>query len=209
LCRIEGKRIFNSPLNFSMSNSPDLRSPFFRYLMVNNRPHLDNFKKWIFQPGMLFNSPYKWWGDQGVRSTPHEGLDLYSYEDNHEAIKILDTAIKIPAAFAGEIVKIEPDFLGKSIYISHEIFAGPGRQLFSAYGHTAPLDFIRTGARVAEGETIAVISEGSGKKGSIMPHLHITFAWISTPIALDDLNWGNLGKNPGITPVDPLLVLEL
>jgi murein DD-endopeptidase MepM/ murein hydrolase activator NlpD len=121
----------------------------------------------------------------------------------------MDTAIKIPAAFSGEIVKIEPDFLGISIYISHEIFTGPGRQLFSAYGHTAPLDSIKAGSRVKEGETIAVISGGSGKKGSIMPHLHITFAWISTPIALNDLSWDNLAKNRNITPIDPLSVLEL
>jgi murein DD-endopeptidase MepM/ murein hydrolase activator NlpD len=157
---------------------------------------------------MLFSSLEKWWSDQGARSAPHEGLDLYSFEDDHGAIKTLDTTTKIPAAFDGEVVKIEPDFLGKSIYISHEIFADPGRQLFSAYGHTAPLDSIKIGSRVAEGETIAVISN-PGKVSAISPHIHITFAWISTPIDTLNLNWQYLGSNPDIRLIDPLSVLEL
>ena len=95
-----------------MSQSPDLKSSFFQYLVAINRPHLDNFKQWIFLPGMLFNSGEKWWGDQGRRATPHEGLDLCSFAEIDGNIKNLDPHTKIPAAFAGEIVKIDPDFLG-------------------------------------------------------------------------------------------------
>ena len=192
-----------------MSNPPDLKSPFFRYLVVNNQPHLDNFKQWIFLPGMLFNSLEKWWSNQGSRVTPHEGLDLCGFEDEDGKQKTLNRHTKIPAAFAGEIVKIDPDFLGQSIHISHEIFDGRGRRLYSAYGHTAPLDSLQIGSRVAEGETIAVISDLSGKKLAILPHVHITFVWIAVPIDIDDLNWDNLGKNPDITLIDPLSVVEM
>lgn len=191
-----------------MSNSPDLNSPFCRYLVANNRPHLDNFKEWIFQTGMLFNSLEKWWGSQGRRATPHEGLDLCCFADVNGKRKTLDRHTKIPAAFAGEIVKIAPDFLGQSIYISHELFDDCGRQLFSAYGHTVPKDSLQIGSRVAEGEVIAEMSDLSGKKLSIQPHVHITFAWIPVPIALHDLNWDNLSQNPGITLIDPLAVLD-
>jgi hypothetical protein len=192
-----------------MSNSPDLKSPFCRYLVTNNRPHLDNFKKWIFQPGMLFNSLEKWWGDQGRRATPHEGLDLCRFVEVNGKQKTLDRHTKIPEAFAGEIVKIAPDFLGQSIYISHELFDDCGRQLFSAYGHTVPRDSLKIGSMVAEGEVIAAMSDLSGKKLSIQAHVHITLAWIPVPIPLSDLNWANLGKNPGITLIDPLAVLGL
>lgn len=192
-----------------MSNSPDLKSPFFRDLIVNNRPHLDKFKHWIFLPGMLFNSLDKWWGDQGRRATPHEGLDLCSFEEVNGSIKNLGPHTKIPAAFAGEIVKIAPDFLGKSIYIGHALFDGRGRQLYSAYGHTVPRDSLQIGSTVAEGETIAVISNLSGKKMSILPHVHITFAWVPVPVDNHDLNWDNLGRNPDMTLIDPLSVLEM
>ncbi len=152
-----------------MSNSPDLKSPFFNYLVANNRPHLDNFKEWIFLPGMLFSSLEKWWGDQGRRATPHEGLDLCSFAEVNGSTKNLDHHTKIPAAFAGEIVKIDPDFLGKSIYISHAIFDDRGRQLYSAYGHTTPLDSLKIGSNVAEGETIAVISDLPAKNSPSFP----------------------------------------
>jgi murein DD-endopeptidase MepM/ murein hydrolase activator NlpD len=192
-----------------MSNSPEPKSTFLRYLLVNNRPYLDNFKQWFFHPGMLFNSWEKWWGDQGRRSAPHEGLDLCSFEDLNGRVRNLDRHTMIPAAFAGKIVKIDQDFLGKSIYISHEIFDNRGRQLYSAYGHTAPQDALNIGSQVAEGEIIGAISQGSGKKTTIVPHLHITFAWIPMKIATHDLNWDNLGKNIDITLIDPISVLEM
>ncbi|MHB9074776.1 MAG: hypothetical protein ACYC6G_14765 [Desulfobaccales bacterium] len=158
---------------------------------------------------MLFNSLDKWWGDQGRRATPHEGLDLCSFAEVNGSIKNLGAHTKIPAAFAGEIVKIAPDFLGKSIYISHALFDDRGRQLYSAYGHTIPRDFLQLGSSVAEGETIAVISDLSGKKLSILPHVHITFAWIPAPVDNRVLSWDNLGRNPDMTLIDPLSVLEI
>jgi len=192
-----------------MSNLPELKSAFFSYLVANNRPHLDNFKQWRFHPGMLFNSSDKWWGDQGARPAPHEGLDLCSFEDLNSRVRNLDRHTRIPAAFAGEVVKIAPDFLGQSIYIKHAVFDERGRQLYSAYGHTAPLDSLKIGTRVAAGEIIGVISPGSGKKNAIAPHLHITFAWISGPIDRRDLSWDNLGNNPGITLIDPRSILVM
>ncbi|MFZ5448548.1 MAG: hypothetical protein ACOZFS_07950 [Thermodesulfobacteriota bacterium] len=178
------------------------------YLAANNRPHLDNVKQWHFLPGMLFNSMEKWWDEQGARAAPHEGLDLCNFEEMNGSIKSLGQNIKIPVAFAGEIVKIDRDFLGKSIFIIHEIFDDKGRQLMSAYGHTVPRDSLNVGSRVAEGETIAVISTVYGKKTPVVPHLHITFGWIPVPLVADDLNWDNLGKNPCITLIDPLNILE-
>lgn len=190
-----------------MANLP-ARSLFLKHLVALNRPHLDNFKQWVFQPGMRFNSSEKWWGDLGRRPTPHEGLDLCSFEDLNGTIKTLGRHTRIPAAFAGEVVKIEPDFLGQSIYIRHEISDAGGRQLYSAYGHTLPVDSLAIGAQVAAGELIAVMSDFAGKKSAIQPHLHITFAWVAVPISLADLNWANLGKDSNITLLDPLAVLQ-
>jgi len=177
-------------------------------MVEHNRPRMDGFKRWVFHPGMLFNAPGKWWGDQGARYTRHEGLDLYRFEDAGGITKSVDQHTKIPAAFAGHIVKIGRDFLGSSIYMSHAIFTAGGRQLLSVFGHTVPRESLKTGHYVAEGEIIAAISGFPGKKTALVPHLHLTFAWVPVHLALNQLDWKNLADDPGITLIDPLTVIS-
>jgi len=189
----------------SYLNNP--KSNFFNYLLASNRPYMAGFKNWLSQPGMLFNSQETWWGEKKQRAAPHEGLDLCWFEDATGQIKHLDENIKIPATFAGKIVKISPDFLGKSIYLSHEIFAADGRQLYTAYGHTEPLASMHAGKVVAAGEIIAAIAAGSGKNPKITVHLHLTLAWIPVSRPRDRLNWQNLGADRTITLIDPRSIL--
>ena len=190
-----------------MSPANNIKSRFLSYLINNNRPYMDGFKRWLFQPGMLFNSLEQWWGTQGPRAVAHEGLDLYSFAAAQGIIKIVDRDIKIPAAFAGKIIKIDQDFLGKSIYLSHEIFSASGRQLYSIYGHTAPLETLHPGKIVAEGEIIATVSGAPPQKSTISPHLHLSFAWIPATRPPEQLNWENLNHDPAITLIDPLSCL--
>ncbi|PIU53157.1 MAG: hypothetical protein COS90_07680 [Deltaproteobacteria bacterium CG07_land_8_20_14_0_80_60_11] len=192
----------------SMPPSPELQSKFMEFMVEHNRPQMAGFKRWIFQPGMLFHASGKWWGDRGTRPALHEGLDLYSFEDAGGRVKTVDQHIQIPAPFAGHIVKIDRDFLGKSIYLSHAIFAAGGRQLLSAFGHTIPRDFLKTGQQVAEGEIIAAISGFPGKKTNLLPHVHLTFAWAPVDFRAGQLTWKNLGHDPGITLIDPLTVIS-
>lgn len=191
----------------SMLESSKMKSNFSGYLVENNRPHMDGFKKWIFHPGMLFNSFEKWWGDKKRRPTAHEGIDLCCFEDSSGMIKKVDKNTKIPAAFSGKIVKIIDDFLGKSIYITHDIFDDSGRQFYTAYGHTNPFDSIEINKNVKAGEIVGLVSGFPGKKASILPHLHITFAWIPVSIHIDDLNWNTLANDGRIKLIDPLSVL--
>jgi len=184
------------------------KSRFFDFLLASNKPYLKNFEKWVFYPGMLFNSSEKWWGDKKKRPTAHEGIDLCYFKKADGQINNLDKNIKIPATFSGNIVKTETDFLGKSIYLSHEIFSPCQRQLYTIYGHTNPLTSIKARGKVEEGETIAVVSEFSREKTDILPHLHLTFAWIPVPFPPGHLNWQNLTTNPRITLIDPLSVLS-
>ena len=107
-----------------------------------------------------------------------EGLDLYGFEDAGGGVKTVDHQTQIPAAFAGQVVKIDRDFLGKSIYIRHAIYTASGRQLLSAVGHTVPRDGLKTGQQVAAGEIIAAVSGFPGKKSNLPPHVHLTFAWV-------------------------------
>ena len=107
---------------------------------------------------------------RGARATPHEGLDLYSFAEVDGMMKTVDQHTKIPAAFAGEIVKIDRDFLGKSIYISHAIF--DGRRPAALFGVTAtpsPGSLCKSAHYVAAGEIIAAISGLPGKKPRSRP----------------------------------------
>ena len=185
-----------------------IHSKFFDYLLALNQPQMAGFQRWLFKPGMLFNAPETWWGEQKLRATPHEGLDLYCFADAAGQIKELDKNIKIPAAFAGKIVKTGNDFLGKSIYLSHELFAADGRQLYTAYGHTRPLDSLQTGHTVAAGEIIATLAAPSGKNTRIPGHLHITLAWVPSSMPADRLNWQNLSADHTITLIDPWPLLS-
>jgi hypothetical protein len=191
-----------------MAPSPNLQSKFMQFMVEHNRPRMDGFKSWVFHPGMRFQALKKWWGDQGYRATPHEGLDLYSFEDAGGRLMTVDQHTQIPAAFAGRIVKIHRDFLGKSVYMSHAIFTAGGRQLLSAFGHTVPRDFLKTDQSVAEGEIIAAISGFPGKQTNLPPHVHLTFAWVPAAVSPDQLTWKNLGNDPGITLIDPLSVIS-
>jgi murein DD-endopeptidase MepM/ murein hydrolase activator NlpD len=191
-----------------MSPTPDLQSPFMKFMVERNRPRMDGFKRWVFLPGMRFEAPGKWWGDQGARHTPHEGLDLYRFEAGGGLVKTVDQHTQIPAAFAGHIVKIDPDFLGRSIFMSHAIYTDGGRQLLSAFGHTVPRESLQVGDYVSAGEIIAAISGGPGPKTSLAPHLHLTFAWVPVPLAPDRFDWKTLADDPGITLIDPLTVIS-
>jgi len=191
-----------------MSPSPKIHSKFMEFMLEHNRPRMDGFTCWVFHPGMRFQALQKWWGDQGSRAVPHEGLDLYSFEEALGRVQTVDHQTQIPAAFAGQVVNIDRDFLGKSIFISHAIYADDGRQLLSAVGHTVPKEGLKPGQPVAAGEIIAAVSGFPGRKTSLPPHLHLTFAWVPKDVRVDQLTWKNLGHDPGITLIDPLAVIS-
>jgi len=183
------------------------RSSFVADLVAVNWPRLAGFQRWVFQPGMLFQAPNKWWGDRGPRYAPHEGLDLYSFADAGGGLQVVDQHTRTPAAFAGKIVKIAPDFLGHSIYLRHRRYAADGRQLISVYGHTVPQESLPVGVRVAAGEVIGTVSGFPDKKTSLLPHLHLTFAWTPVRVDVERLDWRHLADDPEITLIDPLAVI--
>ena len=191
-----------------MSPSPEIHSKFMEFMLEHNRPRMDGFQRWLFHPGMLFQAVQKWWEDQGLRAVPHEGLDLYSFEEALGRVQTVDQQTQIPAAFAGQVVKIDQDFLGKSIYIIHAIYTNDGRQLLSAVGHTIPREGLKTGQQVAAGEIIAAVAGFPGKKINLPPHVHLTFAWVPKDFRVDQLTWKNLGHDPGIRLIDPLAVIS-
>jgi hypothetical protein len=187
-----------------MTWDPEVKSRFFDYLLAGNQPQMAGFKRWLFQPGMLFNAWETWWREQELRPSPHEGLDLCFFEDADGRVQKVNQRTRIPAAFAGEVIKISDDFLGKSIFLGHAIKAPDGRRLCTAYGHIRPLATLKVGQAVAAGEIMAVIAAPLGRGRTITPHLHLTLAWIPAAIAPERLAWPKLGRDPEITLLDPL-----
>ena len=184
-----------------------IKSRFFDHLLEKNPDSLGNFQRWRFHPGMLFNSWEQWWGEPGRRPSAHEGIDLCFFEDEAGQINFLGGTVRVPATFAGTVVKLDRDFLGQSIYLRHAIFSEDGAQLLTAYGHTRLVEGLAVGRQVAEGEIIASIAPVSARKNGMRAHLHLTMAWAPVLLPLDRLTWENLGRDGGIRLIDPLAAL--
>lgn len=185
---------------------PFLVGRFFDLLLDANQTRLAGFKRWLFHPGMLFQAPQQWWGQEKLRPYPHEGLDLCCFETAAGRRLALDHTTAIPAPFPGAVVKIAPDFLGQSIFLAHGVVSADGRRLYAAFGHTTPAAGLAAGRTVQEGDIVAAVSAPVNRKTAVSPHLHVTLALIPDAFGLDQLSWNNLGHNPDVVLVDPLAV---
>jgi len=174
----------------------------------NNDFHTYGFKEWIFYPGMLFQDREAWWADNGLRAAPHEGIDLCFYRDKTGQVRRIGNGTKIPVMYTGDIVHIHNDFLGKSIYVKHSIKDKGGNALHTIYGHTIPWNHHDKRKRIREGDIIAeiaVLSENS----KILPHIHITMAWIPETLSCNKLNWKAIGNPRLITLCNPLEYIDM
>jgi murein DD-endopeptidase MepM/ murein hydrolase activator NlpD len=189
------------------SRVPDEAADYSRQLVECNGLGEAGFARWTFHPGMLFRAQEKWWGDWGRRPTPHEGIDLVLYTDEPGRLLELDESTRIPVMFDGEVVKIEKDYLGQSVYVDHGIDDGHGRRLWTMYGHTRPADHVRPGERVRRGEVIARLTKKKTKTTGPRPHLHLTMTWVSQERALGELRWETLHDPEIAVLFDPLHAL--
>ena len=188
---------------------PVEKTAFSEQLLEYNGLRNAGFHAWAFRPGMLFRARGKWWGDRGTRALPHEGIDLCLYTDESGRLSALGPSTRIPVMFAGEVVKVEKDFLGQSVYVAHAIDNGDGGRLWTIYGHTRPAEHVRPGKRLGEGEIIASLAKaGKGDGKGLLTHLHLSMAWISTGSNTQEVNWKTLHE-PGVAVLlDPLHAMD-
>jgi len=159
-------------------------------------------------PEMLFRAGNRWWGDRGPRPASHEGIDICLLKDDKGCLCRLNNKTNIPAIFDGKIVKIDDDFLGKSVFMAHKIYNNEKKQLYTIYGHTTLHNNIHNGAILNEGEIFAVISNPPASKRAISPHLHLSMAWISVSLPGDKLNWELVNGCSEIALIDPLKLID-
>ena len=76
------------------------------------------------------------------------------------------------------------------------------------FGHTKPLDGLRVGSDVKEGDIIATLSDTSELKADILHHLHISIGWTTGSISYDKLDWESIGTSDTLSLCDPLYVID-
>ena len=185
-----------------------MKSGFTEFFVRENSLEEKGFKEWVFSPGMLFNSPDKWWGNQGKRDRPHEGLDLCLYGDRREKVLSLRGEMKIPAMYDGIIVTIINDFLGQSVIIEHNFSNSDNNILYTIYGHTIPRDDLQAGMVVKKGEVISTLADLIKSKAGLLPHLHISMGWARENIRNEKLVWDTIGTSNRLVLLDPLNIID-
>jgi hypothetical protein len=125
---------------------------------------------------MRFGEREAWWREGAPRDAPHEGLDLRGFRTPEGRSVPLGPGARIPALWAGAVVAVVPDFLGRSVFVAHDRQDGEGRRLHSVYGHLEPRPWLAPGCSLREGEEIGAIADPAARKSSVPAHLHLTVA---------------------------------
>jgi hypothetical protein len=167
-----------------------------------NRPRLDDFNRFLMHPGMLFGASMKWWGKEGPRRFPHEGVDFHFYLNRYGETCRLEPGILLPVPVPGRVAGITEDFLGRSIFAVTPDERS-GKTFLWIYGHVEP--FMQPGSEIKSGQIPAVIARP--RNPAVPPHLHLSMAWLPADFPLDQLDWPNLHATPGVTFFDPLPLL--
>ena len=184
------------------------KNRFTEMLIEENGLDRNGFDSWLFCPGMLFNSPEKWWGDHGRRDYPHEGIDLCLFSDRCGRTHRLDEKSRIPVMHDGVVMAIFTDYLGKAVIIEHEIPESRIGRFLSVYAHTEPRTDVKIGVMVKEGDIVANIADTGRSKAKIIPHLHFSLGLPSPSLSYDPFVWNTM-RNPNlITLLDPLEVID-
>jgi murein DD-endopeptidase MepM/ murein hydrolase activator NlpD len=184
------------------------KTRFTEMLIETNGLDPDDFKRWLFHPGMRFNSPDKWWGDLGRRDFPHEGVDFCLYRDGAGRVRRLDHETRIPVMHDGVVRSMFADYLGQAVVIEHEKTQPEIGTLISIYAHTRPLDHIKPGVFAKQGDIIATIADTSRSKAKILPHLHFTLGQASPDLVYEPFVWNDM-RDPGrVALLDPLGVID-
>lgn len=191
------------------SGTPFLKkSRFTEFLVRENDLNDSGFQEWVFYPGMLFNTMDQWWGNQGKRKRPHEGLDLSLYRDRENRILRLGEKTKIPVLYDGIVVRVVDDFIGKSVMVEHRPLDSDYPRLCTIYGHTNLPRHLHVGRIVKAGDIIATLARPDKSQRNISPHLHISVGWISQNISYENLDWETMPSLKALKWVDPLKVIR-
>ncbi len=182
-------------------------SAFGELLVRRNGLAEAGFAAWDLLPGMRFGDAAAWWRAGAPRASPHEGLDLSGYRTRDGARRVLGAGARVPALWAGRVVSVVADFLGRSVFVEHDRLDGDGRRLHTIFGHVRPAPGVRPGSALGEGAEIGTVSAGTGRPGGVPPHLHLTIALIARDGGPSELDWTAMRDRARVLLLDPLPVV--
>ena len=177
---------------------------------LNQIAHCNNLSpniQWLFYPGMLQDSPDKWWDDFKYRHAIHEGIDICFFKcPSDNKIKTLGPKAPIPAMASGIVRNVCPDFLGQTIVVEPDGFESEPRRILTIYSHQTPEPGILPGKRVMENQIISRIFDTRLKKSKLLSHLHLSWIEVPRDIAFDDLNWKLFPQRGRLNLINPVFV---
>ncbi|MDO9264236.1 MAG: hypothetical protein Q7U02_09745 [Desulfosalsimonadaceae bacterium] len=182
-------------------------SDFISRLVDINHLAALGFERFIFFPGMLFNSMEKWWGRSGLRPASHEGLDLCFFAGKGGAKFRLDETVRVPMVYDGIIAHMMDDFLGKTVVTRHDFGNAGNGPVLSLYGHVHPDPHLKIGDRICRGDVFASIADTFGRSRLLPPHLHISFAKAWMLPQAGELTWEMLNRADRAVFIDPMNAL--
>ncbi|MGM0453064.1 MAG: peptidoglycan DD-metalloendopeptidase family protein [Thermodesulfobacteriota bacterium] len=185
------------------------RTAFADALLVRNGLDAAGFLRFVFFPGMLFESWHSWWGNGDFRPVTHEGLDLCLVESGAGQIMRFDDTIGVPAAFSGRVVRIMDDFLGQTVVIADYPESGQSAasRVLSFYAHVRPEKSVTVGDWVAAGQMLGRVAPIRSGKSPLPPHLHLSMARAEALPPVNELEWPVLNRADRRAFYDPLPVI--
>lgn len=177
-------------------------STFEKELIELNPQQLSELQAWVLFEGMLFGSLKKWWEKGGLRSTPHEGLDIVCFKDKKGRMKFLSEDTIIPAPFEGVVLSVKKDFIGTSVFVT--LAHKPNVSILWAVGHIILYPHIKVGKHLNRGTPLGTIAPLINKKDGLFPHLHISIGFCSPEIKQETIDWIWMAKNNSVKLIDPL-----
>ena len=161
--------------------------------------------QWLFHCGMLFSSQDKWWGDFGVRSSVHEGIDITYYRTRPGEMCCFDDTIAVPAMEDGRVINICDDFLGRTLVVDLEREDLAASRVIFTYAHILPESRLLIGHRIKKNDIIARICD-TRKNPQLPPHLHFSCFEVEKGVLPEDLNWNLFSKSTSIAPIHPVFL---
>ena len=181
------------------------KADFSRFFRDLNGYSMDDLDRWLFCPGMVHGSIQKWWGDRGLRTAPHEGVDFCLFTDKGGAVHHLTGKSRIPALYTGAVVSIVPDFLGKTVIME---VAGGEKKVLLLYGHLTPDKTVSVGSEVLSGEALGLVSPPQPATTGLLPHVHVTVAEVHGQVDYGCLDWSSIGAMKSLVFLDPLEFID-